>query len=567
MRALLASLTDHPMAMLRGIAALRGVVLSTNNRDEAAAQLAAALAEPEATRAGLAACSEAARAAWAQLAAAGGRMKTPAFARAWGAIRPVGPGRLEREALWQQPQSPAEELWYRGLIFRGFADLGDGPAEYVYIPGELMPTTPAAAPAAPATDLVAAPAPALQRHAFNTLAVDLCTLMAALREQPARVDRSGQMSAADLARLREGLLIPDPIRLDLALALARGRGWLALDRDRLVLNSQAATAWLRLTPWEQMTSLFEAWRDSPDPSPGHPIGWNDLRHVPSLQAEGAWRNDPVIARRAILDALGRLEVKRWYALADFVAWIKANNPDFQRPDGVYTGWYLRDVETGRYLSGFESWDEVEGRLIRFLVAGPLFWLGATALGEEADGRGSLFRLTEAGARWLGRPAAGELLAPGRLIVDERFIVTAPLLLPLFDRFRLLRFTEPVAESYEPDRATRHRITRGGLARARASGVTARAIVEFLQRASGGHVPPRVVAALTRWDQHGGAVRITRGAVLRVADAAILSALRGDPALAPFLGDLLSAQAVIVRDEHLPQLLKALDELGYAVNVD
>jgi len=98
-------------------------------------------------------------------------------------------------------------------------------------------------------------------------------------------------------------------------------------------------------------------------------------------------------------------------------------------------------------------------------------------------------------------------------------------------------------------------------------VTARAIVEFLQRASGGHVPPRVVAALTRWDQHGGAVRITRGAVLRVADAAILSALRGDPALAPFLGDLLSAQAVIVRDEHLPQLLKALDELGYAVNVD
>lgn len=555
------------MAMLRGIAALRGVELNTNQRDEAAAQLAAALAEPEAARAGLAACSEAARTAWAQLAAAGGRMKTPAFTRTWGAIRPVGPGRLEREALWEQPQSPAEELWYRGLIFRGFADLGDGPAEYIYIPIELMPAQPTVAPTAPAPDLVPVAAPAAQRQAFNTLAVDLCALMAVLREQPARVERSGQVLAAELARLRESLLIPDPTRLELALALARGRGWLALDRGRLVLNSQAATAWLRLTPWEQMTSLFEAWRDSPDPSPAHTAGWNDLRHVPSLQAEGAWRNDPVIARRAILDALSRLEAQRWYALADFVAWIKATNPDFQRPDGVYTGWYLRDADTGRYLSGFESWDEVEGRLIRFLIVGPLFWLGATALGEGAGGQELLFRLTPAGARWLGRPASGDLPAPGRLMVDERFIVTAPLLLPLFDRFRLLRFTEPVGEPYEPGRPTRHRITRGGLARARASGVTARAIVEFLQRASAGRVPPRVVAALTRWDQHGGAVRITRGAVLRVADAAILATLRGDPALAPLLGDLLSAQAVIVREEHLPRVMGALEELGYTIHMD
>ncbi|MEJ5200341.1 MAG: hypothetical protein WHX53_15585, partial [Anaerolineae bacterium] len=350
MRTLLVSLTDHPMAMLRGIAALRGVELNTNNRDEAAAQLAAALAEPEALRAGLAACSEAARAAWAQLAAAGGRMKAPAFTRAWGAIRPVGPGRLEREALWQQPQSPAEELWYRGLIFRGFADLGDGPAEYVYIPTELMASAPAGAPATPTAGPPPVDAPAHHRQTFNTLAVDLCTIMAALREQPARVDRSGQVTDADLVRLREGLLVPDPLRLQLALILARGRGWLALDRDRLVLNSQAATAWLRLTPWEQMTSLFEAWRDSPDPSPAQPAGWNDLRRVPTLQAEGAWRNDPLIARRAILDALARLEPERWYALADFVAWIKATNPDFQRPDGVYAGWYLRDAQTGRYLS-------------------------------------------------------------------------------------------------------------------------------------------------------------------------------------------------------------------------
>jgi hypothetical protein len=543
---------------------VRGLELSTNSRDDAAAQLAAALAEPAATAAALAACSAGGQTAWQALVAAGGKLKTPVFARHHGAIRPVGPGRLEREAVWQQPQGPAEELWYRGLIFRGFADLGDGPAEYIYIPPELLPAAPPAAPQTPATILPAAPAPPRKQQAFNTFAVDLCALLAALRETPLHTDTAGKPRSADLARLREGLLLPDAIRLDLALALARGRGWLAVDRDRLALNSQAATGWLRLTPWEQMRGLFHAWRESADAGPA---GWNDLRRIPALQAEGAWRNDPLAARRAILAALGRLEAGAWHTVNDLVGWIKAADPDFQRPDGSYTGWYLRDVETGRYLSGFESWDEVEGRLIRFIVTGPLFWLGALALGEEADAAPQAFCLTEAGAAWLGKPLPRELPRPAHLSIDEQFIITAPLLLPLLDRFRLLRFTEPAGEPYLPGRPTRHRITRGGLARARAGGVAAQAIVEFLQRASGGRAPARVIAALARWDQHGGAVRITRGAVVRVTDANILAALRADPAAAPLLGDLLSAQAAIVREADLPKLLKALEELGYTVKAE
>ncbi len=51
MRSLLASLNEHPMALLRGIAELRGVILASNARAEAAAQLASALAEPAATSA------------------------------------------------------------------------------------------------------------------------------------------------------------------------------------------------------------------------------------------------------------------------------------------------------------------------------------------------------------------------------------------------------------------------------------------------------------------------------------------------------------------------------------
>ena len=156
-------------------------------------------------------------------------------------------------------------------------------------------------------------------------------------------------------------------------------------------------------------------------------------------------------------------------------------------------------------------------------------------------------------------------------------MTAPLLLPLLDRFRLLRFTEPTQPKGreglrdgglpETPNPTRHRITRGSLARARAAGVKAAAILDFLRRATYGRVPPRVEAALTRFDQHGGAVSVTRGAVLRVADASILSALRADAVLAPLLGDLLSAQAVLVGEADLPKVLQALEELGYATRVE
>ena len=39
-----------------------------------------------------------------------------------------------------------------------------------------------------------------------------------------------------------------------------------------------------------------------------------------------------------------------------------------------TSWYIRN-DAGEYLSGFESWDAVEGSLIEFYIAGPMHWLG------------------------------------------------------------------------------------------------------------------------------------------------------------------------------------------------
>ena len=593
MKSLLASLSDHPMAMLRGIASLRGVNLVSNVRDGAAAQLAAALAERASTDEALAACSAAAQSAWNALGAAGGRMKVTAFSRLSGSvIRPVGPGKLEREQIWQQPEGAAEELWYHGLIFRAFFDLGNGPAEYYYIPEDLLPddaldgtgsiSGEAGLAAGQRGALQPITAPAHERQGFNSLAVDMCRLLANAREAPLRIvaSEAGRLRPVEPSRLAEGLLLQDAVRLELLLALARGSGMLVIERGKIAVNSPAAIAWLRGTHWEQMTGLFVGWRDGTDAAPvagsfstesGRSLksvaDWNDLRHTPALHAEGNWHNDPLLARRVLLTILRGADAGNWYAISDLAALVKAVSPDFQRPDGDYQSWYLRDEKTGQYLSGFESWDSVEGRLISFLIAGPLFWLGAVSLATAEDGHVSSFRLTPYGVAWLAGAGPQELPRPARLSVNEDFSVVAPLWLPLNDRSRLLRFTEPVGGPYDWGAPTRHRITRGSLSRARAAGVKAEAILKFLQRASGGRVSPRIAAALARWNQQGGAVRINKGAILRVEDASILAGLRADPVIAPLLGELLSAQAVLVREPDLPGLLAVLAESGYTVRVD
>jgi hypothetical protein len=113
----------------------------------------------------------------------------------------------------------------------------------------------------------------------------------------------------------------------------------------------------------------------------------------------------------------------------------------------------------------------------------------------------------------------------------------------------------------------HRITRESLSRARTEGLKAQVLLKFLEHASGGSVPERLATGLERWDQHQGTVRVSRGAVLRVEDAAILARMRADPVLRGLLGELLSAQAVLVRETHLPRVLAALQELGYQVRVE
>src|SRR5512136_473773 len=77
------------------------------------------------------------------LLAAGGTLPVANFSQRFGSIRSVGPARLEREQLWRTPISPAENLWYLGLLYRGFEQLPTGAMREVFFaPAELLPLLP-----------------------------------------------------------------------------------------------------------------------------------------------------------------------------------------------------------------------------------------------------------------------------------------------------------------------------------------------------------------------------------------------------------------------------------------
>jgi hypothetical protein len=293
-------------------------------------------------------------------------------------------------------------------------------------------------------------------------------------------------------RLQVPYTTDDPdlnVRLALLLHLANRLGWLRRGEEGAVyLTTNRVQAFLEKTRAEQRQTLWEAWRDSPD--------WNDLCRTPGLECAetGSWKNDPFQARGSILKLFAKLQPGAWYSQSEVIQAIKSTEADFQRPTGNYDAWYIRNTNTQEFLKGFEQWDAVEGALLRFLIRGPLHWLGAIDLAEPSAGDDWTLSLSQWGSRWLGQDSPQPHETPHRpIVVGDDFTITAPMGTSLSDRFRIERFANWQA-SY-PDFV--YQINQRSLKRAADQGISTERITEFLQQHTRG-IPQRVAAALARF---------------------------------------------------------------------
>jgi hypothetical protein len=302
---------------------------------------------------------------------------------------------------------------------------------------------------------------------------------------------------------------------------------------------------------EALAQIYRAWKQS--------TLINELRLLPDLIIEGNWENDPLRTRQILLDYLSGVPAETWWNLGSFISAIKQRNPDYQRLAGDYDSWFIRHITSGDYLRGFESWDEVDGRLIRYILTGPLYWLGILDLArQEEDREVTAFRLSGWSRALLqGEPPKGLPVEEEPLVTRSDARLSARRLVPRRVRYQVSRFCEWVKET--PDEY-QYRISIASLSRARQQGLTVTQLLGLLNRYAKA-VPPSLLKALERWEKQGVEVRMEQMVVLRVVSEDILQALRKSRA-SRFLGESLGPTTMAIKPGAVDKVLGALAELGY-----
>jgi hypothetical protein len=460
-----------------------------------------------------------------------GRLPWPLFTRRYGVVREMGPGRRDRERPYGKSASPAEMLWYRALAARAFFDGPSGPEEYAYIPEDLLPLLPLPRDAA-AAPLGRPATPAERAHitpASDQILDDAATLLSTLRLN---------LSPFPSLFCPAAFLLP----------LLSSTG--LLDASGFPLP-EPTRAFLEAPRGEALALLARAWLRSETV--------NELRLLPGLVFEGEWQNDPLRARQAILDFLSTIPPGKWWCLPTFVADVRQRHPDFQRPAGDYDSWFIRPESGDRFLRGFDHWEQVDGALIRYLITGPLYWLGVVEIAAPAEGKeATAFQYSQwAGALLSGAAPDGLPSEEEKLKLGSGARLRVARLVPRAVRYQIARFCEREEEQQD---AYRYRLTPTSLARARQQGLTVAHLLTLLRRHADA-VPPTLVKALERWEQHGTEATVEQVTVLRLSSPELLQTLRASRA-ARFLGDPLGPTVVIVRPGAAEKVLAVLAEMGY-----
>jgi hypothetical protein len=545
------SLQGHDPGYLKIVAELWDVQIDLQDVRQAPARLAAQLLIPARIKNTILSLPSEARKALADLAYSQGRIPWPLFTRRYGEVREMGAGRRDRDLPQFSPASAAEFLWYRSLISRSFFDTNEGPVEFAYIPDDLLPhlklqaRKPLSPPGRPASHSERAN----QLLASDVILDHTCTLLAALRLGLS--EEAVDKAASSWKELNPRQ--PYSITRSALVSLLKAAG---LIDDALLPGSESVREFLETTRGDALAWLCRSWIQAQD--------FNELRINPHLKPEGEWKNDPLHARRAVLGYLEKINPDTWWSLPEFISAIHHEDPDFQRPAGDYDSWFIREVRAdgeGEFLRGFEHWDSVDGEVIRFIICGPMHWLGLIDLawGKVANpGHPTAFRLS----KWSQALLTGT--APPGLSIEDKPLtagsdgrIRIPRLASRAARYQLARFCswEDETEAYYP-----YRLTPSSLARARMQGLNVQQLIILLRR----HVPalpPGLIKALERWEKRGVEARFEKLVILRLSSPEILQSLRSTRA-ARFLGDPLGPTAVIVRAGALERVLGALAEMGF-----
>lgn len=545
MRTLLRTLQDRDAGFLRVVCELWGLDAPPGSSLESVQAIAAQMTQPEQLKELIESLPDPARELVELLIEHEGRLPFAQANRSFGPLREMGPGRRDREQPWRNPASPLEIVWYRGLLGRAFADTALGPQEFVYLPSDLVgilgtETNPSRDPYGHAAD-----APAVVKIAGSSAVDDATTLLAAFRRQPPHEIPLVQGRRAQLVTY-----LYQPAAIDLLAQLLVDLDY--LQPQNLEPVPSLVASFLEAERGQALHTLITAWRGSQ--------GWNDLAELPHLHFSSPdWPNDPMLSRSSALELLRSLPAGEWWQLASFIEAVKQDQPAFQRPGGDFDSWYLQDG-SGAFLNGVEHWESVDGAFLRFLIKGPLHWLGLVDLGSASEETPvESFRMSSARDSLYDEDHRLHITQPdSKITILPNCELIVPRGADRVTRYQIARISEWEA----PDRAGHHfRLTPGALETAAAQGLNPNQILLLLERAISDELPPSVVRAVERWSESGTEAQLRRALLLHVEQAEILDTLSSQKSTSGFLAQILTPTVAVIRESDWPALRDAAARLG------
>jgi hypothetical protein len=546
MRTLRNLLQDQDLGFLRIIAELWGFDPPQGSIRDMSIALTKDMLEPRILEEIISALPSDASEALFELQNLGGSAPWHSWARKYGQVRVMGPGRRDREQPWRGTNSPSEALWYRGLLGRAFIDTPKGPEEFAYLPIEVHQQLESTPEVGSALSLEPILPPKDRFEAAATIIDDCTTILAALRRQ----SKNPVQNALPLLSLH----LIQPESLDLCLALMRDIS--LLRTDSFETDLAAVREFLLADRMLSLQQLYVTWKKS--------ASWNDLSALTTLRTgDDEWPNDPLLARETLLRWIKRLKLGEWYGLSDLVRAIYVEDPAFQRPGGNFDTWYIHDVD-GVPRGGIEHWYAIEGALLRSLLKGPLRWFGIVQLGHDHDGGPvssftptKLFKLLESTLTNL--PVIKE---KGKAIIRSDGTVTIPRLAPRSVRYQLARFLEWEGLS---DQNYRYRLSIRAVNRAQQQGLHFDQVRSILAQASESEIPPPVLQSMQRLEEQEYEASVEHLHLLRISDPALLELLLSHASTKRFIHERINATTAIVRQEHWIKLAQAAVALGVLID--
>ena len=547
------SFQGRDIGYLRIVARLWGIDLAATDIDTVMDELSEVLLDPKLVTEIIDSLPTDARTALEALVIAGGKLPWAAFTRRFGEIREAGPGRRDREKIYLHPASTGEVLFYRALLARAFFYLPAGAQEFAYIPDDLIPLIQNKGSKEHEEHI---------REKGKTLISSLLFVgiqgneplgrLASSKEYEHMLPASNHLlddATTLLAALRMGLPLPET-RLP-ACIVTEFLSAAKIIRPSLRKGSTAGGVpqiapvglFLEAPRKEALDKLVDAWLESET--------FNELRQVPSLVCEGVWSNQPQVTREFLLTLLDAVPKGKWWSLPAFIRAIKEKYPDFQRLAGDYDSWFIKRKSDGTYLRGFGVWDEIDGALIRYLITGPLYWLGKVELATPAGSE------IVCAFRYSVKKSRITIAETARLHVSSQGKIVIPRLFPRAARYQIARFCE--WDEDKPDEY-HYRITSGSLKKAGEQGLKVNQLLSLLAKNVSAEIPPALIMALKRWELNGPEARVDVQTVLRVSRPEVLEEVRKSK-VGRFLGESLGPVTIIVKPGAQTKVLTALVELG------